>query len=388
MKKSVLLLFLGVLAFAACQKNSASSSDASLEGKPVAVDAFQGAARKIFVLNEGSMGSNNASLDFLSLSDGKYVTRAFRKMNPSAASGLGDVGNDIAVRGDQVWMVINNSGLVEVISAVDETEIAAIEIPMPRNVAFDDRYAYVSSWAGAFVVGEYDNQNNWIVNESANPKGRLYRIDLSTFKVEGSVEVGYQPEGVAVSGGKIYVANSGGISRQLPPLYAYDNSVSIVDAASFTLSRTVEVQLNLKNVYADTKGNVYVTSLGNFDDIPSALFRINAQGSVSKVSDYVSVSAILGDTVYCIGTETEFDWWSQEPHVYKGFSVNGGTKSDWNLNVTAVTLYSLFAIDADTFLVGDAEDYFNPGSVACYHKGTQLWSAPAGVCPGHFARWK
>lgn len=388
MKKSFLLLFLGVLAFAACQKNSASSSDASLEGKPVAVDAFQGAARKIFVLNEGSMGSNNASLDFLSLSDGKYVTRAFRKMNPSAASGLGDVGNDIAVRGDQVWMVINNSGLVEVISAVDETEIAAIEIPMPRNVAFDDRYAYVSSWAGAFVVGEYDNQNNWIVNESANPKGRLYRIDLSTFKVEGSVEVGYQPEGVAVSGGKIYVANSGGISRQLPPLYAYDNSVSIVDAASFTLSRTVEVQLNLKNVYADTRGNVYVTSLGNFDDIPSALFRINAQGSVSKVSDYVSVSAILGDTVYCIGTETEFDWWSQEPHVYKGFSVNGGTKSDWNLNVTAVTLYSLFAIDADTFLVGDAEDYFNPGSVACYHKGTQLWSAPAGVCPGHFARWK
>ena len=45
-------------------------------------------------------------------------------------------------------MVINNSGLVEVVSAKDETEIVAIQVPTPRNIAFDNTYAYVTSWAG------------------------------------------------------------------------------------------------------------------------------------------------------------------------------------------------------------------------------------------------
>ena len=384
MKKAFLLLSFGVLAFAACQKIPA---DATLEGKKVAVEAFSGAARKIFILNEGSMGANNATLDLLRMSDGLYITAVFKKMNPSVQAGLGDVGNDIAVRGSEVWMVINNSGLVEVISAEDEKEIAAIEIPMPRGIAFDGNYAYVSSWAGAFYVGDYDGNGDWFITDSANPKGRLYRIDLNTYKVDGYVEVGYQPEGVAVSGGKIYVANSGGISSQLPPLYSYDDTVSIIDAASFKVSGTVKVQINLKNVYADSKGNVYVTTLGNYYDIHSGLYRIDPQGKVSKVADYVSVSAPLGDTVYCMGTDTEYDWGATS-HTYKGFTVNGGAKADWNLSVSATALYSLCAVDAETFLVGDADDYFNPGSVACYNKGSRIWSANAGVCPGHFAIWK
>jgi hypothetical protein len=40
-------------------------------------------------------------------------------------------------------------------------------------------------------------------------------------------------------------------------------------------------------------------------------------------------------------------------------------------------------------LVGDAGDYFNPGTVSCYQLDyndyAKLWSVEAGVCPGHFA---
>ena len=106
---------------------------------------------------------------------------------------------------------------------------------------------------------------------------------------------------------------------------------------------------------------------------------------VSKVADYVSVSTLSGDTVYCIGTDSEFDW--SAAHVYKAWSVQGENKKDWNLNVSATTLYSLYALDADTFFVGDAGDYFNPGTVSCYYKGAKRWSVDAGVCPGHFATY-
>ena len=267
MKKATLLLLCGALAFCACRKDPVPeppSKDADLTGQKVDVSGFPESTRKLFVLNEGGMGSNNASLDFLRLSDGNYITGAFKKMNPNVGAGLGDVGNDVAVQGDELWIVVNNSGLVEVVSAKDETEIAAIAVPTPRNVAFDDQYAYVTSWAGAYATGSYDENGYYTITDSKNPKGQVYRIDLKTKKVAGSVEVGYQPEGIACHAGKLYVANSGGISSQLPPDYAYDNTLSIIDTKSFKVTETLPVQVNLKNVYADGQGNIYVTTLGNF----------------------------------------------------------------------------------------------------------------------------
>ena len=381
MKKAGLLLLCGALLVTACQKDQVPSKDATLDGVTVDVSGISSSARKLFVLNEGGMGSNNSTLDFLRFKDGKYVTGAFKKMNPDVGAGLGDVGNDIAIHGDEVWMVVNNSGIVEVISAVDETEKAAITVPTPRNIAFDSRYAYVTSWAGAYVT--YDE--NYAVSGSDNPKGRVYRINLSTKMVDGSVQVGYQPEGIAVYNGKIYVANSGGIASQLPPNYSYDNTVSIIDAASFQIEKTVEVQVNLKNVYSDGKGNIYVTTLGNYYDVHSGLymFTASAPATVNHIADYVSVSALSGETVYCIGTDTEFDW--SAAHTYSSWSVTGGTKKALSWTLTEATPYGLAVLDADTFFVADAGDYFNPGTVSCYNKGTKLWTVTAGVCPGHFA---
>lgn len=371
----------GALFLGACQKieHQQPPKDNNLTGVLVNVDNFADAARKIFVLNEGGMGSNNATLDFLRLPAGIYITDAFGKMNPSVGAGLGDVGNDITIMNDEIWIVVNNSGLVEVISADDETEIKAISVPTPRFITFDANYAYVTSWAGAYK--NYSDDSDY-----SNPKGQVYRISLKTKQVEGSVEVGYQPEGVVCYNGKLYVANSGGIASQLPPTYSYDNTVSIIDAASFTVSQTVEVQVNLKNVFSDGKGNIYVTSLGDYWMNHSGLYRLPAAypERSEHVSDYVTAAAICGDTIYCIGTETEFDW-SAESHEYKAWKVKDGTKTDINLGLTETTPYSLCVLDENVIFVGDAGDYFNPGAVSCYWHGNKLWSVQAGVCPGHFA---
>ena len=389
MKKARLLLLCGALVSVfACQKDpipETPSKDAELSGIKVDVSTISTTAQKVFVLNEGGLGANNSTLDFLRFSDGNYITGAFKKMNPSSGAGLGDVGNDIVVNGDEVWMVINNSGIVEVISAKDETEIAVISLPTPRNIAFDDSYAYVTSWNGAFVAGSYDENYNYVITDSANPKGVVYRINLSTKKVEGNVEVGYQPEGIAYYDGKLFVANSGGISSQLPPLYSYDKTVSVIDTKSFKVSKTFDVQVNLKSVFSDGSGHIYVTTFGDYYSIHSGLYMLDMNGSVKHISDYVSVAAIDGDTLYCIGNENEFDW--SAPKVYKAWKCSGGNKTDWSLPIEATALYSLYTINAETFLIGDAGDYFNPGNVSCYNKGSKLWTVTAGVCPGHFAIW-
>ena len=389
MNKAGLPLLCGALAVLfACQKDpvpETPSKDADLPGTAVDVADLSAPARKLFVLNEGGMGSNNASLDFLRFSDGQYVTGAFRKMNPDVGAGLGDVGNDIAVHEDEVWMVVNNSGIVEVVSAKDETEIAAIAVATPRNIAFDGTYAYVTSWAGAYATGSYDADYNYVITDAKNPKGRVYRIRLDTKKVDGSVEVGYQPEGIAFYDGNLYVANSGGISSQLPPDYAYDNTVSVIDTKSFKVIGTIPVQVNLKNVYSDGAGNIYVTTLGDYWSVHSGLYLLSAEhpGRFRHIADYVSVSALDGDTLYCIGTDSEFDW--SAAHVYSAWSVRNGVKTDLSLAIREATLYGLAVLGGDTFFVGDAGDYFNPGTVSCYHKGSLLWKVTGGVCPGHFA---
>ena len=396
MKKAALLLLCGALFFSACRKDSVPSKDASLDGVAVDVSEFSTSAQKLFVLNEGGMGSNNATLDFLRFEDGKYISGAFKKMNPDVGSGLGDVGNDIAVHGDEVWIVVNNSGIVEVISARDETEIAAIAVPTPRNIAFDGKYAYVTSWAGAFVSYGAD----YSVTDSKNPKGQVYRINLGTKKVEGSVEVGYQPEGIAVYNGKLYVANSGGISSQLPPAYSYDNTVSIIDAASFKLEKNIEVQVNLKNIYATSDGTIYVSTLGNYYDIHSGLYAFKAtnpsqavrvQGSIVKEEyTHVSASCQVGDEIYCIGTENEFDW--SAPRKYYAWSVKGERTSMYPLELDG-TPYGICVLEGNGgnrfMLVADAGDYFNPGTLSCYrldhNNNDKLWTVASGVCPGHFA---
>ena len=399
MKRATLLLLCGALVFCACRKDPVPeppSKDADLTGEKVEIPGFPESAKKLFVLNEGGMGSNNASLDFLRVSDGNYITGAFKKMNPDVGAGLGDVGNDLAVHGDELWIVVNNSGIVEVVSAKDETEIAAIAVPTPRNIAFDDRFAYVTSWAGAYV--------SWTSPEdSKNPKGQVYKIDLGTKQVAGTVEVGYQPEGIAYYDGKLYVANSGGISSQLPPDYAYDNTVSIIDTKSFKVTQTLEVQVNLKNVYADGKGKIYVTTLGNYFDVHSGLYAFSAANpsDVGRIKDlHVSCSSVLGDTVYCIGTEDEFNW--NVAHTYYVWAVQArNDKSEAFMVYDYVPLkitgtpYGMTVVERVNskslhyLLVGDAGDYFNPGTVSCYQLDhndyAKLWSVDAGVCPGHFA---
>ena len=397
MKKAGLLLLCGALVFTACQKDPVPSKDASLSGTTVDVSEFSTKASKLFVLNEGGMGSNNSTLDFLRFEDGQYITSAFNKMNPDVGDGLGDVGNDIAVHGNEVWMVVNNSGIVEVVSAQDEVEKAAIQVPTPRNIAFDNQYAYVTSWAGAYAT----YGANYSISDYKNPKGQVYRINLSTKKVEGTVEVGYQPEGIAVYNGKLYVANSGGIASQLPPTYSYDNTVSIIDAASFKVEKTIEVEVNLKNVYASGNGTIYVTTLGNYWDVHTGLYAFEASNptqvirvkgtAVKEESSHVTASCQRGNAIYCIGTQDEFDW-SVTSHEYYAWSVEGNTVTHYPivLKGTPYGIYVMEGVGGILFLlVADAGDYFNPGTLSCYrldhNQNEKLWSVPAGVCPGHFA---
>ena len=382
MKKCALLVFsMVVLAVAAgCQKSETTSRDADLAGVNVAVGE-KGLFAKLFVLNEGNFQKNNSTLDFFRFSDGNYVSDAFGSMNPAVVQGIGDTGNDLALNEGKLWLVMNGSGYVHVLDAFDETLIASIAVPDPRYIAFDKSYAYVSSYAGAIYGGD-------------EVKGKVYRISLSTYKVDGEVEVGCQPEGVAVSGNKLYVANSGGYN------YIHENTVSVIDLASFKVSSSVTTASNLHYMASDGQGAVYVSSYGESTwsqdadgnwiqsmSEPMGLYKISGASS-SQVKDvHVSCMTMCSDGyIYAIGNAEELTG-GYSNMLYKVSVKDGSVSSKAISGTDAAKVGNPYGIcvapGTGDIYIADA-DYTGPGKVWCFTKDfKEKWSAVAGMLPAH-----
>lgn len=229
---------------------------------PVGVLPEPGELGRLYILNEGVMGMGNSSIDFYDFTDGTYVTDAFPAANPDVPFGLGDTGNDLAVYGGKLWAVMNGSDLVEVMDASTMEHIRAIDVPACRDIAFSGRYAYVTSWAGN-------------VSDDGDRTGMVYRIDINSLSIAGTVEVGYQPEDIAVLDGKIYVANSGGMTD------GYDNRLSIIDEESFSLERAVEIAANICDIAPDAYGRLWISSPGDYYSVHSGIYVYDtASGAV------------------------------------------------------------------------------------------------------------
>lgn len=152
----------------------------------------------MYLLNEGNMGSNKADIDYLDYRTAVYARGIYAEKNPNVVKELGDVGNDIQVYDGRLFAVINCSHKVEVMDAYTARRITQIDIPNCRYIRFKGKYAYVSAYVGPVAM------------DPNAQKGAVFKVDLDTYKIVGQVTVGYQPDELAIIGGRAYVANSGG----------------------------------------------------------------------------------------------------------------------------------------------------------------------------------
>ena len=82
-----------------------------------------------FLLNEGNMGSNKATLDYFDYETGIYHKNIYAERNPGVVQELGDVGNDIQIYGNKLYAIINCSHFVEVMNVETAKHITQISIP-------------------------------------------------------------------------------------------------------------------------------------------------------------------------------------------------------------------------------------------------------------------
>ena len=344
----------------------------------------QGDIIGMYLLNEGNMGSNKSSLDYLDLSDSTahYYRNIYSQRNPSTVMSLGDVGNDCKIYGSRLWLVINCSNKVEVARADSAIRIGKVNIPNCRYVTFNDRYAYVSSYVGTVYAS------------SNSPLGSVYKVDTLTLQKVDSCSVGYQPEEMAIIGNQLYVANSGGYQGMTGQ--GYESTVSVIDMATMQETSKVEVAPNLHHLKADKYNQLWVTARGDYMTEASSIWWLapdeNGQMKVGgHINQAVSDLCIVGDSLYFYGSQ-----WSE---VSMSNTITYGIINVKTHQVVSTSLSSapeiskirmpygiiVNPIHRDFYLM-DAKNYVSSGELLHFlPDGTFDWKVSTGDIPAHAA---
>ena len=214
------------------------------------------AQERIIILNEGMWQSDNGRISYFE--NGAIVSNQwFRDRNGSK---IGDTPNDIIqVSEGLIAIAVNWSNIVQFIRP-DGTAVAATEdIPNNRRLCSDGRYVYVTS---------YGHECETIYGTVYFTKGFVAKIDLSNFKVVATCEVGYEPEGIALYDGRLFIANTGGYAEQEGD-HEFETTVSVVNAATMTLEKTIDTGVaNLYGEMSQCGRFLCINSPGDYYDTP------------------------------------------------------------------------------------------------------------------------
>ena len=333
-------------------------------------DTMHTEVQGFYLLNEGNMGSNKATLDYYDYTTATYKRNIFAEANPDITQGLGDVGNDLRIYGNRLYAVINCSNLIEVMDATTAKHIGQINIPNCRYLAFADGYGYCTSYAGPVQIG-----NTQI--------GYVAKFDTATLRIVDTCHVGFQPDGLEVVGNRLYVANSGGY---LAP--DYDSTLSVIDLASFKQVATIPVAPNLHRVQADHLGQLWVSSRGDYFDTPSRLFCLSLSSTTNSLDTLnipVSNFCILGDSLYYISTEYSYETY-EDVISYGIVDIRTHQLLTTYLITDGTTLVKPYGIAVHPttreIYITDAGNYVTPGMLYCFSpQGDFKWSVRTGDIP-------
>jgi hypothetical protein len=333
------------------------------------------AVRGLYLVNEGNMYMNKASLDFVDFSTGSYRRNIYNQANPEVTKGLGDVGNDVGVYGSKLYVVINGSNKVEVLNVKTGKRIQQIDIINCRYITFSRGKAYVSAYLGQ-------------IGDPKAPNGIVAEIDTSSLKETKRVEVGRQPEEMAVVGNNLYIANSGGYTPG-----NYERTISVINLDTFKEIKRIPVAVNLHRLKADRYGDLYVTSRGDYLNVPSKLYVIDTKTDlVKKVFDVAASNIVIDDDLAYIYSSSFNIITGQSTVSYDMINIKDevllGRKfiADGTDKVIKVPYgLAVHPVSKDVF-VTDATDYVTPGVLYCFDStGKKKWSIETGDIPAQFA---
>jgi hypothetical protein len=161
----------------------------------------------------------------------------------------------------------------------------------------------------------------------------------------------------------------------------------VIDLATFQVIKEIEVDDNLHRLLADSHGQLWVSTRGNYFDVSPALYCLKDDKVVARLEIPISSMTIVGDSLYYIGTTFSY--------------VDGGYKKDFGIvdvalqrcsvavtfeapEIKNITLpYGIIVNPHDRdFYILDAKNYVSSGELLHFDAdGNFLWRVSTGDIP-------
>ena len=340
----------------------------------------------MYLLNEGNMGSNKATIDYLDFCNGIYIRNIYGERNPNVIKELGDVGNDIQVYGNRLYAVIYCSHKVEVMDLHTCRRIGQIDIPNCRYIRFHGDKAYISSYVGPVSI------------DPNAQLGAIFEVDTATLRITRQVTVGYQPEEFEIIGNHLYVANSGGYRAP-----DYDSTLSVVDLTDFRQVKKIPVCVNPHRVRKDPYNRLWITSRGDHKDVQPQLVLIkNLELGIKNEIEvqYFKITSsemvIFSDSMYYYGSHWSDETMSNQT-TYGVFNIQSPIPNNqypisniqsFITDGTEKNIKIPYGIQVNPYngdiYITDAKNYVSSGQLHCYSReGKRKWSVRTGDIPAH-----
>ncbi len=327
------------------------------DNDPIIADPPKSTA--VYVLNQGSVSANNASVTMYDLQDKKVVADYFSAQNDR---GLGDTGYDMMIYGSKAYIITNISSQLEVVDAVTFKSIK--QIPF-FAAGIPSQPSALASFNGKVFISTYD--------------GKVSVLDTTNFEILKEISIGLNPDAMLVSNNKLWVSNSGGMNFP-----AYDSTLTIIDPVALTETARITVGTNPYTLQADKYGDIYVITRGNYGDIKMRLKIIDANTQTVKhtFEDFEAFNlAIRGDTAYVY----HYDFIQAKSTI---MLINVKTEevitSNFVTDGTVIkTVYGIAADPtSDDIYICDANNFEGQGKVYCFTPDGKLkFSFDAGINP-------
>ena len=355
----LLLLLASFIAAAGCSRSDDPENDpGGIATRPEGDDGI------LFILNEGNFQYSNASLSIYNTESREVTNEAFIKANGMK---LGDVAQSMTVFGDRAWIVVNNSNVVFAVDPATIREKGRIE-----NLTFP-RYIHFVSESKAYVTQLWDN--------------RIAIINPTTYRITGHIEV---PDMKPGSGSTEQMVSYG--DYVFCNCWSYQNRIIKIDTRSDEVVQSLEVGIQPNSLALDCNGKLWTVTDGGYEGSPfgyepPALVCIDAERfEVEK-----RFSFALGDACseICLNGEKNRIYWINRD-VWE-MDVNAAEPPSQPFIKAGDTLYYGLTVapQSGDVYVADAIDYQQSGRIYRYSReGSLIDQFSVGITPGAFCWYR
>jgi YVTN family beta-propeller protein len=301
-----------------------------------------------FIINEGNFNTGNGSISFYSYDSSKVFNDLFFERNSRP---VGDVPNSVVLYDGKAYIVVNNSGKIEVTdqNTMESTGVIG-NLKSPRNMAvLNEGKAYVTSlWSDSVAI-----------------------VNLYQNSISGYINIGRSSEAVIVAGNTAYVCS-----------WMNGNSVTAINIITDQVIKHIEVGTEPESMVIDQEYNLWVLCTGGWrNEYFPELVRIN---TLTNTVDERFAFPAKEDSPSCLRIDGPGK---------NLFYIDKGVRK-MAIDATALPANPLIVQDGWFYKIGinpvngdilvtDAADYMQNGSLLIYkYDGFFVSKHTTGIIPG------